>query len=492
MAGDGLNEAGAGGGSAAGKTQEVNINKSSEYIEAGLATRKGLDDMQNKMENPTFERTIVKAKFDDKLSVKNTVELGRGRLIVTYSKDFRRDTDHVVTSLKLKSDVETYKVAKLDLISNVLARLGAQRKQEILQDDNLKQELADMFSEILVLSDSPNMNQGQVKQKRDGFKEKLLGRKPTSDENRDLDMYLDSVFVSVKKIKVLERLTELSAKDQNFAQKLDQYNKDLDEIQKQLDNGKITAEEAIKRFNDVLAKAVAESGDEQLKKDWEIQKQEEEKQREKENQSYSYSDVAYSNREEAQSFAYDVMENAGFNVQVNGNEMKVSVNDDNDNFHCTVNLDENSGTGNYVYYVDDEYSNNGKKGPYEAKDFMKVIDQRHIDAYLSYELKKLVKDPDNADDVKDGELVMVGEKLIGRGEDRDFRFDVTDMNALKGLAILLATKDTKEPRLERRVPKLALYMNTLDDDNLRFLKKNLTGNEGDITVTDVCNGKRRK
>jgi hypothetical protein len=407
-------------------------------------------------------------------------DLAKGETVARYtSKKGLLIGQRVASLVRFNAPVEAVSEVKFDLLAGILGQLSPERAKQIQSDEDLQKELMAMFSELLVMVETPVQgDQARLKQKKDQIKEKLLGKKPTVNDDKSLDMYLDSALVSIKKVKVIERLSQLAVQKPELADKLNQANLEIEELQKAVDEKKITSEEAMKRFDEILKNAVEDSGDEGLKKMLEEQRKDEEKQREKEKEfeqggESSYSETSYETREEAERDVYSTLSDAGISIYVNPKTglTEATMPDANGDFKFSVRVEENN--GKFVCMMEDKYANKGETGPYDAKELLRAADQRHIDAYLSYKLRLLVKAPDNANDVKDEELIKVGEKIIGGGEVRQYRIDGDYMRGLDGLAKLLAAKDDKRPTLEKRVYEFGLYLDRFDVDGCRNLMNKL-------------------
>jgi hypothetical protein len=141
--------------------------------------------------------------------------------------------------------------------------------------------------------------------------------------------------------------------------------------------------------------------------------------------------------------ANSAVSSAGYTVDSNGT-MSLSP-----EISVHVEVDE---SGKYSFV--DQYSSDGKIGPFDLKDLPAKAYERYIDNYVSRRVKTRLVSPNEVSEIKDGLLEGVGVGLIGDGSKKNYKVTGEDRIVLDRLAESLLLKDSKHESLRDKIQVL--------------------------------------
>jgi len=373
--------------------------------------------------------------------------------------------------------------------------LSAEQKKEY---DTLRDSISVVLAQYNLTLDSPEFIQFKVNRKREKFNElisdqdseiyplvveleELYSKKELTPEQtarlaeveKQLDQYLSAqgfqfnkqafqeYFKEKKRMAIYAAIEEFRKTDPALYQWAKEQ---LDYIDKRLNSTDpeehITEEEAEMLADEVLREVIKRSQDKKLKGMWSdyAGKQEE----------VAVSPVTASGVEAARSY-FDGSGLILTSPSIFGSGCSVESSD-NTGFSCEINVDKDS-NGNFTYTIEDPlYANNGVDGPYTAEQLAEAVDGRHMDVYLTRELRKAgLDEAGDVGNTPDGQIIDVCRSLIGGGKDRGFKFIDTNLDVIRGLVeVLKQKKDPEYSTTSRKIYGLSLYLR--GEDKSRVMK----------------------
>lgn len=132
-----------------------------------------------------------------------------------------------------------------------------------------------------------------------------------------------------------------------------------------------------------------------------------------------------------------------------------------DTGHCSIGLSvfKKTDNGDFVYYLEDDFSNSGRIGPISsARDLPEIIDDRQIDAFLTKSIVNPVFQREFSK-IPDDKLTVLAKRLVGAGgSERNFKINADCEKILKNLLGFLQSDSGKESLgLNKKIDKLSLY-----------------------------------
>lgn len=246
---------------------------------------------------------------------------------------------------------------------------------------------------------------------------------------------------------------------------------DVETLNMKRQKKEISEEEYFSSLDSVYSKAVEDSHDEELKKKWKNYKTEED------NYSFVPSSVAILSpsgnsqekpldKKEDLDLAVSQVRDLGISVDSYENSTaKVYF----PNFSVDVSVFKNEETNELVYYLNDEFVE--KPLSVKGENFLNALDARHLDMFLSDKIGLNLRGTDSVLEISDDQIVSLGEKLIGKGSDRNYRIEGEDKEILSTVAKILILPDPKYLTLAKKIEVINDFLNT--EDRLFALKKRI-------------------
>gem|GEM_PF-3003446 len=220
----------------------------------------------------------------------------------------------------------------------------------------------------------------------------------------------------------------------------------LAEIDNALKDGRISEEEAEILSNEVLQKVIKASNDKKLKS--------------------MYADYSGKQEVSATSFSSGVeaarsyFEGSGLVLTSStfGGGCSVETTDST-NFSCEISVDKDE-NGNFTYTIDDPlYANDGVDGPHTAEKLAEAVDSRHMDVFLTKELRKAGLDAaGDVGNTPDSQIIDVCKSLIGPGKDRGYKLEGMYLDIIHGLIEVLKRPDSEYSTTGRKIYALSLFL----------------------------------
>lgn len=336
-------------------------------------------------------------------------------------------------------------------------KAGAAIKEQLLKNEGLKEEFLAIESQDLSLQRGKD-----YREKIADFARKVEEAVPASQFSV---AYGRHIFLERRR-RVLGKIL-----DTVDPQTGEIFVKDIKNLNLKAQNKEISQEEYYLRLDEVYDKAILNSDDVELKEKWLKYQAEEE--------GYSFvvdKDRGVSPSENVEEKPLADKKDVDLAVSdVRDLGIKVDILDDSaakvhfPNFSVDVSVFKNERTNELVYYLNDKFAE--KSVPVKKEDFLKALDQRHLDMFLSDKIGLNLPAPDSILEISDEKLIALGEKLIGKGEKRSYRIEGENREILEGIARILVKPDRKYFTLVKKIDVLNDFLTT--DDRLFAVKKRL-------------------
>lgn len=330
--------------------------------------------------------------------------------------------------------------------------------KELLNNESLKKEFLALEKEDL------NLERGrdyQIRIKK--FSEKIENAGIKEFKN----LYGSHIFLERRRI-VSRRIINSIDSDSGKV-----FVKELEFLNVRRQKKEISDEEYFARVDNVYDQAIDRSNDGELKSKWVKYKNEEV------NSSFNFDAVAAvspsGNVDEKPievktevDLAVSKARDLGMQVDTyHNNVAKVHFPD----FSVDVSLFENEKTHELVYYLNDDFAAAPKV--VKSEDFLDALDQRHLDMFVSDKIGLNLRGADSVLEIADDQIVKLGEKLIGKGVDRNYHIEGRDREVLEAVAKVLIRPDVKYLTLAKKIEALNDFLDT--DDRLFAVKRRLVG-----------------
>lgn len=296
-------------------------------------------------------------------------------------------------------------------------------------------------------------------------------------ENNELSSkYCESYLRIEKDREIGKRLSVLgvNSTDPRIHKVVADWREEMGKNDEEYKQGKLTDEHYLAKRDAINAKAVKDSDDKDLQETWQGYKKDEAESmapskwnnessatnpNEKPVETVAETEKVFADLPYSEDLKLDIHENGSASATL-GKEK----------FLVDIMVYKNYETNSYVCYLTDKYLSDGNI-KIESKDLGKALDRRYIDCFMSDKIGKLYKDPDAVPNVPDTDMVTLGERLIGEGKLRDFRFSNEDRKILDSLVQILIEKDNKYSGVYSKVKVLNWFLQK--KDNVDRLRKDL-------------------
>jgi len=279
---------------------------------------------------------------------------------------------------------------------------------------------------------------------------------------------------------IIEKLDEKAAEERR---------QEMNQLKQSYVKGELSTEEYIKRTQEAIDAGVKKVGDEELENAWKDALEEQQ-----ELESVFVEEVVDAPDEDVEEDGNleKVKDKEEVKKVLNGTDMgefPKEVNSDgtidialDGDFSVKVVLRKNASTNEYVFYAFDSYSQKPvKASPDEIK---MVLDERHVDAFVSEGISEFYLGDDSIADVPDRLVTKLGVSLIGEGTDRNFIIEGEDRMVMENLVGVLIEEDKSYGSLVSKIEALSKFVET--PDNKDFLYRSLL--ESDLNTVSALIG----
>ncbi|MBT3704870.1 hypothetical protein HOG17_03765 [Candidatus Peregrinibacteria bacterium] len=271
------------------------------------------------------------------------------------------------------------------------------------------------------------------------------------------------IFLNIRRGRRLAKITMMLMNSDEFGEEFFRERKELDA---KFLEGSISEEEYLDAMDEMYARYIELSGDEELMALWESVNVDEKIEETFINTIIQTAAVLIATTvisPKEQSSAKSEVEsqfNGNYSVEFGRDGLaRVQIAD----FSVDLIVRKDLKTGEFIYFVNDEYINGGENfGPFSAINLPSVIDARRIDAYVTKKVGKM-SDSENFSSMRkasDRKIESIGLKLLGEGQGRGFDFGSDDFVVLDNLAASLLQKNDKYTNVGAKIDELSRYLNT--------------------------------
>lgn len=240
-------------------------------------------------------------------------------------------------------------------------------------------------------------------------------------------------------------------------------------LDEEYEKGIISQEVYLVKRDAINEKAVKESGDNDLQETWSLFRQDEAYADAQEVIPDDPNEKPVTNKDQVQAAFVDIGSH-GLLIDFH-DDGSISVALGEEKFPIDISVFKNEKTGQFVYYVVDSYSDDGVVKVDAETNLMNALDQRYIDAYLSSKIGVIPGNEDSPFEIPDEDLVGLCEKLIGKGDRRDYKISNEDKVVLDALVTVLMIKDEKYPGFYDKIGVLNEFLEA--EENAGFARKKL-------------------
>lgn len=296
------------------------------------------------------------------------------------------------------------------------------------------------------------------------------------EKNENASRYCESYIKLEKDRKIAGKISalEINTNDPKKIKLVTKWREDLQKLDEKYKQGKLTEEQYLAKRDAINAKVVKDSDDKDLQETWEGYKNDE---AESMASSKWNSEPSATNPNEKPVETLAETEKVFADVPY-GEDLKLDIHTDGsasailgkEKFLVDIMVYKNYETNSYICYLTDKYLSDGNI-KIESKDLGQALDRRYIDCFMSDKIGKLYNDPDDVPNVPDSDMVTLGERLVGEGRLRNFRFSNEDRKVLDSLGQILIEKDHKYSGVYSKVKILSWFLQK--KDNVDKLRKDL-------------------
>lgn len=370
------------------------------------------------------------------------------------------------------------KVAELNSSSYVRFADGFHRNfsvpKERLHDDPKFRVIFSQYRDLELNVSRRNKERKEFKELKQKVILRLAGY--VGDKNDLASKYCESYMKIEKDREIARRISslEINSNDPKKVKVVKEWRENMRKLDEEHKQGKLTDEQYLAKRDDINAKAVKDSDDKDLQETWQGYKKDESESmapskwnnepsatnpNEKPVETVAEIEKVFADLPYSEDLKLDIHENGSASATLGREKFLVGIM-----------VYKNKDTNSYVCYLSDKYlSDDDIK--VEPKDLGKALDRRYIDCFMSDKIGKFYKDPDAVPNVPDADMVSLGERLIGEGKLRDFRFSNEDREILDSLVLILIEKDQKYSGVYSKVKVLNWFLQK--KDNVDRLRKDL-------------------